>query len=137
MNKHAVLFAALFGASVSAFAATNVTLYGRVDVGYEVKDVKGDGKGFADSLSQDTKNNSGGNTRFGIKGIEDLGNGYAATFQLEGSFDADTGAKTTNKTFFDRESTVGIKTPYGHIRLGRSYSVMEQALGFIDVGRRY
>ena len=137
MNKHAVLFAAFFGASVSAFAATNVTLYGRVDVGYEVKDVKGDGKGFADSLSQDTKNNSGGNTRFGIKGIEDLGNGYAATFQLEGSFDADTGAKTTNKTFFDRESTVGIKTPYGHIRLGRSYSVMEQALGFIDVGRRY
>ena len=56
MNKHAVLFAAFFGASVSAFAATNVTLYGRVDVGYEVKDVKGDGKGFADSLSQDTKN---------------------------------------------------------------------------------
>lgn len=137
MKKQAVVLAALLGVSGSALAATNVTLYGRVDVGYEVKDVKGDNKSFGDSLTQDSADNSGGNTRLGVKGQEDLGDGYAATFQLEGRFDADTGSKTSNRTFFDRESTVGLKTPYGHIRLGRSYSSMDQAIGFIDVGRRY
>lgn len=137
MKKQAVVLAALLGVSGSALAATNVTLYGRVDVGYEVKDVKGDNKSFGDSLTQDSADNSGGNTRIGIKGQEDLGDGYAATFQLEGRFDADTGSKTTNRSFFDRESTVGLKTPFGHIRLGRSYSSMDQAIGFIDVGRRF
>lgn len=131
MNKHAVLFAALLGVSGSALAATNVTLYGRLDIGYEVKDVKGQ----KDTVTQEGKD--GGNTRLGVKGQEDLGNGYAATFQLEGRFDGDTGSKTVNRTFFDRESTVGLKTPYGHIRMGRSYSAMDQAIGFIDVGRRY
>ena len=137
MKKQAVVLAALLGVSGSALAATNVTLYGRVDVGYEVKDVKGDNKNFGDSLTQDTNDNSGGNTRIGVKGQEDLGDGYAATFQLEGRFDGDTGSKTSNRTFFDRESTVGLKTPYGQIRLGRSYSSMDQAIGFIDVGRRF
>lgn len=134
MNKKAMLWLALFSVSSASIATTNVTLYGRVDVGYELKDVKGDDDNH---LTQDTDDNSGGNTRIGIKGQEDLGNGYAATFQLEGRFDADTGSKTSGKTFFDRESTVGVKTPYGHIRLGRSYAAMDQAIGFMDVGRRY
>ena len=134
MNKKAIVWLALFSVTGTSMAATNVTLYGRVDVGYELKDVKGDDDNH---LTQDTNNNKGGNTRFGFKGQEDLGNGYAATFQLEGRFDADTGSKTSGKSFFDRESTVGVKTPYGHIRLGRSYAAMDQAISFVDVGRRF
>ncbi len=47
------------------------------------------------------------------------------------------GKSLKTEHFFDRESTVGIKTPVGHIRLGRSYASLEQAAGFIDIGRRY
>ena len=136
MKQVTLLIAILSTFIGTASAATSVTLYGRVDVGYESKEVSGDGKGFVSSLTQE-RNTTWGNSRYGIRGEEDLGNGYAATFQLEGRFEADTGSKTTNLTFFDRESTVGLKTPYGQVRVGRSIAALEQAIGYIDVGRRY
>ena len=132
-NKQIILLAALLGISGAATAATSVTLYGRVDVGYEYKKVKNaDG-----SFTQDTNSGSGGYSRYGIKGQEDLGNGLSATFQLEGAFEGDTGAITAGKTMFDRESNVGIKGNFGHIRLGRSISALEQATAFANTGRRF
>ena len=136
MKKQLLLTTVLLGCASVASAATSITLYGRMDVGYESKEVDGDGIAFGKALTQES-NSAAGNSRYGIRGEEDLGNGYAATFQLEGRFEADTGEKSKNRTFFDRESTVGIKTPVGHIRLGRSYASLEQAVGFIDIGRRY
>ena len=79
---------------------------------------------------------TGGETRLGVRGEEDLGNGLSAIFQMEGRFDADTGAKTANRTFFDRESTVGLKGSFGQVRFGRSLASMERGLGFVNVGRR-
>ncbi|WP_162845123.1 porin [Hydromonas duriensis] len=124
MKKSLLALAVLASAAGAANAASSVTLYGRVDVGYE--------KWSGSSLTQA----GAGETRLGIKGQEDLGNGLAATFQLEGRFDADTGAKTSGKDFFDRESTVGLKGNFGHVRFGRSKSAMERALGDYAPGER-
>ena len=99
-------------------------MYGRADVAYS--------KTTGSSLTQA----GAGETRLGIKGQEDLGNGLAATFQLEGRFDLDTGAKSSGRSFFDRESTVGLKGSFGHVRLGRSKATMENGIAFVDVGRR-
>lgn len=125
MKKSLLALAVLASAAGAANAASSVTLYGRVDVGYE--DFSGDGRSVVQA--------GNGDTRLGIKGQEDLGNGLAATFQLEGNFNADTGSKTATN-FFNRESTVGLKGNFGHVRFGRSKSAMERSLGDYNPGER-
>lgn len=132
LTRSALIISALFCTASVAHAASSVTLYGRLDIGYEYKKVDDASHNY---LTQEANGNSG-NTRLGIKGSEDLGNGLSATFQLEGRFEGDVGAKSKNRTMFDRESTVGIKGAFGHVRLGRSTAALENALAFIDLGRR-
>ena len=136
MKKSLVALAVLGSFAGAASAANSVTLYGRVDVGYE-KYKKELGFGENGGFNQ----SGNGETRLGIKGEEDLGNGLAATFQLEGRFDADTGSKTEDDegsqlAFFDRESTVGLKGSFGHVRFGRSVAAMDKALDRYVVGER-
>lgn len=122
--KKSLLALVVLAAAGTAQAASSVTMYGRADVAYS----KTTGSGLMQAGS--------GETRLGIKGQEDLGNGLAATFQLEGRFDLDTGAKSSGRSFFDRESTVGLKGSFGHVRLGRSLATLERGLAFVNVGRR-
>ena len=130
MKKTLVALAVLGSFAGVASAATSVTLYGTVDAGYE-------GWSYGKDLS--TRNNTfvqGGtseaNSKIGVKGQEDLGNGLAATFQLEGDVNADVGSAD----LFNRESTVGLKGAFGEVKVGRSKSQMEVALGGVVPGRR-
>ena len=125
MKKTLVALAVLGSFASVASAATSVTLYGRLDVGYD--SFHHDGL----KLQQDAIANQ---SRFGVKGEEDLGNGLAATFKLEGRFSADTGAYT--KDMFDRESTVGLKGAFGHVRFGRALAAMDNGIGGFSVGER-
>ena len=134
MKKTLVALAVLGSFAGVASAATSVTLYGTVDAGYE-------GWSYGKDLS--TRNNTfvqGGtseaNSKIGVKGQEDLGNGLAATFQLEGDVYGDTGATTENGQLFNREATVGLKGAFGDVKFGRSKSQMELALGGVVPGRR-
>lgn len=135
IKKQIIAVAVLAASASAAQAATSVTLYGRFDLGYE----KSTGSAVA-SANKNLIQSSNSDLRVGFKGAEDLGNGLQATFQMEGRFDGDTGTKSVNRTFFDRESTVGLKFNLGklanHVRLGRSISAMEQGIAFVDVGRR-
>ncbi|WP_159098984.1 porin [Aquabacterium olei] len=56
---------------------------------------------------------------WGIRGQEDLGGGLQAFFKLENSFNVDTGAVTTNASFFNRFALLGLRTPYGTVTAGR------------------
>jgi predicted porin len=123
MKKSLLALAILGSTAGAANAASSVTMYGRVDVGYQ--------KVSGSSLTQDA-NNGLGESRFGIKGQEDLGNGLSATFQYEARFSADTGADSGDI----RESTVGLKGSFGHVRFGRSVSAMDRALGGYAPGER-
>ena len=102
-------------ASTLAVAATNVELYGTVNVAFEKR---GDSK--ITLQPQDYQYAS----KFGIKGREDLGNGYAAIFRLEAQINPDVGSGTYGSTGtefgFNRESWVGLITPVGAVRIGRS-----------------
>ena len=143
MKKTLVALAVLGSFAGVASAATSVTLYGTVDGGYEDWQFKNGLKKYGieqpggflkNKLQQGGYSES--NSKFGIKGQEDLGNGLAAIFTLEGRFGADVGAIADGEGMFDRESTVGLKGSFGEVKVGRAKSQMELALGGIVPGSR-
>jgi predicted porin len=112
MKKLATL-TVMLAAAASASAQSSVTLFGVVDAaGRYTKN----GNESVWSLA------SGGETasRWGIRGIEDLGDGLKASFWLEASLKTDSGTVgDTSSRFFDRRSTVALSSGLGEIRLGR------------------
>lgn len=109
-----ILVAALFSSFASlSFAASNVTLYGQLDEGLVV------GKAKHSSTTATLKSGFVEMSRWGIKGVEDLGNGYSVGFTLEQGFLADSGAEHTSGLAFSRESLMRITGPFGQVALGR------------------
>lgn len=112
MKKSLIVLAAL-GAFVSvASAQSSVTMYGRVDLSVN--------KG----VGQKTKNLSNGSgSRLGLRGVEDLGGGMSAFFNIEHRFDADTGAGQGIATrMWGARSLVGLQGGFGKVSLGREYT---------------
>jgi predicted porin len=106
------LLALAVAAAIPALAqaqASNVVMYGRVDLGYN--------KSTGGVLNQAQQSGS----RFGVRGSENLGGGLAATFQIEHRFNADTGASSNFKIWHGR-SIVGLKGGFGEINLGHNYT---------------
>lgn len=117
MQKKLIAVAVL-GACVagSAFAA-NVDVYGRIDTGLSYVHYDETGLSDAvDTLSLDSGLSSG--SRWGLKGSEDLGNGYQVGFVLESGFSSDTG-KMNKDVLFNREATLRVSGPFGSIYAGR------------------
>ena len=125
MQKKLIAVAVL-GACVagSAFAA-NVDVYGRIDTGLSYVHYDETGLSDAkDTLSLDSGMSSG--NRWGLKGSEDLGNGYQVGFVLESGFDADTGAMSKDG-LFNREATLRVSGPFGSIYAGRMGRIGSEA----------
>jgi predicted porin len=113
--KKSLLALAVLGAFAGvASAQSSVTLYGTVDLNGRY--VKNDGQDRRLTLSQDGINSS----QLGFRGVEDLGGGLKAGFNLLAGVNADTG--TTNSKFFNRRSTVSLFSNAGELRLGRDYT---------------
>lgn len=119
MKKTLVALAAM--TAMCGASATSVTLYGVVDTGFAYNSVNTDdfaglaGQG-GDSFSMESGQRSG--SRFGMKGVEDLGNGLQVGFVLENGFSTDTGADGGN-AFFDRESSLYLEGGFGKFGMGR------------------
>lgn len=93
--------------ATSAMAQSSVTLYGRINTTLESqKEVTSTGRQSV------MENNS---SRWGLRGVEDLGGGLKASFLLESGFRSDTG---TDAGGFTRESWVGLEGGFGKVRLG-------------------
>jgi predicted porin len=108
MKKSLVLTAIAATLAAPAFAQSSVTIYGRLNV--SVESFKFDGASKRDW--QEVDNSS----RIGFAGEEDLGGGNKAIFKIESGFDASQG--TAKDRFWGRESTVGLATRYGTLKLG-------------------
>jgi predicted porin len=135
------------GAVAGAFAApamaqTSVNVEGIVDM--YVGSMKNPGDN-----GRTTAVNSGGMTTsfLGFKGVEDLGGGLNARFNLETGFNTGTGAvesttgsfgSTTPSTgtgtgaFWQRTATVGLGGAWGGIDIGQQYSVSFKTIGLYD-----
>jgi predicted porin len=165
MKKTLVALAAL--AATSAFAQSSVTMYGAieptVDVGYKLtrdtnfnsqtsnqfgvvtQNVDGNTRftskpGFR---IQDGNSQGNGTSRIGWRGVEDLGGGLQAKFQLEMGLRIDDGCATTEGgscstglagfsgnsggNLFGRNAWAGVAGSFGEVRLGR------QVLGSFSV----
>jgi predicted porin len=71
-------------------------------------------------------------TRLGVKGSKDLGNGYAATFNLEQGLNETNGSQADTTRLFDRQLWAGIATPAGEFRFGRQNTAIFYRGSYID-----
>ena len=113
--------AALACANACAQAPASVTLYGSLDVAVTRR---------ADHVW--AIDPQGGN-RLGWFGLEDLGGGWAAQFRMEMRFDPDTGLpERSSRPIWQGETTVGLRSPWGTVRLGRAMTAMQWYAGYFD-----
>lgn len=65
-----------------------------------------------------------GNSFLGIAGQEDLGGGTTAFFTLEHGIDLDSGTSVDAATFWECQATLGLRTDWGTVSLGRQYNAL-------------
>ncbi len=111
--KKTLAAVAVLGAFAGSALAADVTLYGKVDLGFHYTHEDVDGV-KSDNWSMESGQNSA--SRFGLKGTEDLGNGYTVGFQLEHGFSAD---KQEETKLFSREMRLYVKSGFGEVGMGR------------------
>lgn len=116
MNKSLIALAAL-GAVAGTASAADVQVYGIVDTGLAYTHAKITGAQAVDTLSMETGMNK--DTRFGITGSEDLGNGLTASFLLENGFSSDTGELVAGRIFGRQASATLSSADLGSITVGR------------------
>lgn len=130
MKKVATLVAGGLALCNYAHAQSSVTLYGIFDTGVEyVTHANSNG----DSLVRTTNLTGTTPSRFGIKGVEDLGGSYRALFVLENGFLPTTGATSYGNRLFGRAAYVGIGAPWGTVTLGRMLTMTPLSLVNADV----
>ena len=129
MKKTLAAVAVLGAFAGSAFAA-DVTLYGRIDGGFQYNDnqVKVDGVKEVDDSSFKMGSGQSTGSRFGIKGTEEISEGFKVGFVLEHGFTFDDGGYGDDDRMFNREATLQlISDNYGTLALGRSGSIKSDA----------
>ncbi|WP_322044006.1 porin [Paraburkholderia sp. J67] len=140
MKKALLAICAAALAPTCAHAQSSVTLYGIIDEGLSY---------FSNAA---TTNASGGvsghsavrllsgvmqQSRWGLRGSEDLGGGFKTIFVLENGFDASTGKLGQGGLLFGKKAFVGMTTPYGTMTLGRQYDTNVDMVGTMEAGGQW
>jgi predicted porin len=117
MKKSLLALAVLGAFAGGALAQSSVTIYGVIDVNVG-KDTGSDVKRLA----------QGASSRLGFRGVEDLGGGLAAFFQLDNRYTPVNGringgntANGSATTFWQGRSYAGLRGRFGDLRAGREY----------------
>ena len=123
MKKATLSFtcAGLSGLAAGVQAQSSVTVYGIMDAGVEyVNHASGaGGEGSAVRLVSGGRNTS----RWGLRGVEDLGGGMKAVFQLESGINIANGQFDDGPdSIFARRAFIGLKSRYGQLTLGRNFT---------------
>lgn len=135
MKKSVLLLALLGAASEHVLAQQSVTLYGVVDSNVEYVNhfsaIAPNQAGFPGSSESRFAMNSGGlsGSRWGMRGVEELGGGLSAVFVLESGFSVDDGKSSQGGRLFGRQAYVGIQSKgAGQFTFGRQYTTLFQLL---------
>lgn len=128
-HKLAVLTAAM-GLSFAATAQSSVTLYGILDAGIRYQTVSLQGasaSNFGAAYGVQSGN------RFGLRGVEDIGNGNRVTFVLENGFELGNGTNGQSNRLFGRQAYLGVENnAWGLARIGRQYNLATDYFGAVD-----
>ena len=121
---------AVLGAFAGSAFAADVTMYGRLDAGFQYNDqtVEVNGNEVIDDSSFKMGSGQSTGSRFGVKGTEELSEGLKAGFVLEHGFSVDNGAFGDDTRMFNREASLQlISDDYGTLALGRMGSIKSDA----------
>ena len=128
MQKKIIALAVAGLVSGAAFAQSNVTVYGIIDMAYVYR-----GDSTVDGQDDHNGLDDGGwdSSRFGLKGSEDLGNGLALNFKQEYQTKVDTAGNAIK----NRNSWVGFSGKnWGAVQIGSMGSVHDDYLGITESG---
>ncbi|KHK55816.1 membrane protein [Ralstonia sp. A12] len=135
MKSPVVLLALLGTASGHVLAQQSVTLYGVIDANIEyvnhLSAIPPGQTGFPGPAKSRISLNSGGlsGSRWGMRGVEDLGGGLSAVFVLESGFSVDDGKSQQSGRLFGRQGYVGLQSKdIGQFSFGRQYTTIFQLL---------
>lgn len=126
MKKTLIALAAL--ASTAAFAQSNVTIDGGIEVGV----VKPIGAAAGQGARLDHPN---GNSQFRLSGSEDLGGGLKANFFIAHRFSTESGGNDgslNGRPDFQGETSVGVSGGFGSIKIGRAVTAFQGPNGNHD-----
>jgi GBP family porin len=122
--RYLVVLISSLGAITTAHAQSSVLLYGIVSTGLTYTNNQG-GHANLQLLPGTIQAN-----RWGVRGREDLGGGYATVFVLENGFSSTDGTLQQGGREFGRQAYVGITSDrFGTITLGRQYDSVPTTLG--------
>ena len=92
---------------------SSARLYGNVNLDFEIVNGR-----QPDGTNPTVNRVSSNSSRFGIRGVEYLGAGNVAIFQIESNIQADTG-NAANSGLASRETFVGLQGDWGTVRVGK------------------
>lgn len=127
--KKQILACAVAAAFATGAVAAEVTIYGDVNTGVVYNYTKVGDNASTNSFTMES--GISGASRWGVKGGEDLGNGYSVSFDLQSGFDSDTG-KMKYDRLFGREVRLTVAGPFGEVSFGRM-GTMTSSAGTYDI----
>ncbi|MDO5532819.1 porin [Sutterella sp.] len=130
--KKTLVAVAMLGAFAGSAIAADVTLYGNIDTGLNYERIDKDNNTDTTNTFQ-MKSGQQAGSRWGLKGKEDLGNGYAVGFILESGFGSDDGSLEQGR-LFRRESSLSLYTPFGQVSFGRFGSINQGVSSWGKIG---
>jgi len=133
MKKSLFALAALGAFVGSAQAQSSVTVYGIYDGGYNGKVVETKTSSTATATvvsNSDLSGNQAASSRIGFRGVEDLGSGLSATFNLEFGFEPGTGTlyTTTLPGVNGNSQADGVRTSV--------VGLSQKGIGSLNIGRQ-
>lgn len=129
MMKKQILACAVAAAFATGAVAAEVTIYGDVNTGFVYNYTKEGNQESTNSFKMES--GISGASRWGVKGGEDLGNGYSVSFDLQSGFDSDTGMMKYDR-LFGREVRLTVAGPFGELSFGRM-GTMTSSAGTYDI----
>ena len=127
--KKQILACAVAAAFATGAVAAEVTIYGDVNTGFVYNYTKVGDDASTNRFTMES--GISGASRWGVKGGEDLGNGYSVSFDLQSGFDSDTG-KMKYDRLFGREVRLTVAGPFGEVSFGRM-GTMTSSAGTYDI----
>lgn len=126
MQGKLLAVALLASLPLAASAQSSVTIYGVADAAIGRQDT-GAVNGSSTVITSGTQSAS----RLGFRGIEDLGAGFKAVFNLEAGVALDTGMG--DSALFGRRAVVGLESKFGSLMIGREYTPVADVANATDI----
>jgi predicted porin len=140
MKKSLIALAVVGAFSGAAFAQSNVTMYGILDVNYMWQEAPVNvGTSAAPRIQQESVSAINGGhqsgNRWGVRGTESLGGGLNAIFALEAGFNIDSGTSGQGGRLFGRQAYAGLSGGWGAVVAGRLATFSSGTGDFDMIGR--